>query len=168
MITLQIGKLIYYKNKYIFKWKFKNLVLELNLIYNNSFWPKPFWIVKRLKTFIFFYYYCLITILVMKIILIYINYIFRQDRYILIEDCKPLVDFYVGLIEVLGRMSFQLSNKNTLTMDSSWKHHPYKSTYQTYASEAKKNVINYYDSHMKRLNFEHSNITFINHLCYEN
>lgn len=83
-----------------------------------------------------------------KIIIICINYNFRQDRYILIEDCKPLVDFYVGLVELLGRMSFQLTNKNTLTLDPTWKHHPYKSPYQTYASEARKQLIQYYNTHI--------------------
>jgi len=83
-----------------------------------------------------------------KITVIFINYNFRQDRYILIEDCKPLVDFYIGLIELLGRMSFQLTNKNTLTLDPTWKHHPYKSPYQTYASEARKQLLQYYNTHI--------------------
>lgn len=81
--------------------------------------------------------------------LIYISLIFRQDRYVLIEDCKPLVDFYIGLVELLGRMSFQLTSKNTLTLDPTWKYHPYQSPYQTYASEARKLLIKYYDTHIK-------------------
>lgn len=55
-------------------------------------------------------------------------------------------------------MSFKLSNKNTLTLDPTWKYHPYQSTYQTYASEAKKNLIDYYDTHIKRQNSEISEI----------
>lgn len=46
-------------------------------------------------------------------------------------------------------MSFQLTNKNTLTLDPTWKYHPYQSPYQTYASEARKQLINYYDTHIK-------------------
>ncbi|CAH1721572.1 unnamed protein product [Aphis gossypii] len=72
----------------------------------------------------------------------------RQDRYIIIEDCKLLVDFYIGLVELLGRMSFQLTNKNTLTLDPTWEHHPYKSPYKTYASEARKQLIEYYNTHI--------------------
>ncbi|XP_015366256.1 PREDICTED: CDP-diacylglycerol--glycerol-3-phosphate 3-phosphatidyltransferase, mitochondrial [Diuraphis noxia] len=73
----------------------------------------------------------------------------RQDRYILIEDCKPLLDFYIGLVELLGRMSFQLTNKNTLMLDPTWEHHPYKSPYKTYASEARKQIMQYYNTHIK-------------------
>jgi len=47
-------------------------------------------------------------------------------------------------------MSFQLTNKNTLTLDPTWKHHPYKSPYQTYASEARKHLIKYYSTHMNK------------------
>lgn len=84
-------------------------------------------------------------------------FVFRQDRYILIEDCKPLVDFYIGLVELLGRMSFQLTNKNTLTLDPTWKHHPYQSPYQTYASEARKQLIDYYNRHIKNPTFQNGN-----------
>jgi CDP-diacylglycerol--glycerol-3-phosphate 3-phosphatidyltransferase len=84
----------------------------------------------------------------MKVIVICFNLNFRQDRYVIIEDCKSLVDFYIGLVELLGRMSFQLTNKNTLTLDPTWEHHPYKSPYKTYASEARKQLMQYYNTHI--------------------
>jgi len=90
--------------------------------------------------------------MLIKLIYIYVN--IRQDRYILIEDCKPLVDFYIGLVELLGRMSFQLTNKNTLTLDPTWKYHPYKCPYKTYTAEVRKQIIKYYDTHIKSSTFD--------------
>lgn len=54
-------------------------------------------------------------------------------------------------------MSFKLTNKNTLTLDPKWKHHPYQSPYKTYASEARKQLIEYYDTHMKHGTTENGN-----------
>lgn len=68
-----------------------------------------------------------------------------------------MVDFYEGLVELLGYMSFKLTNKNTLTLDPKWKHHPYQSPYKTYASEARKQLIEYYDTHMKHDTTENGN-----------
>lgn len=53
-------------------------------------------------------------------------------------------------------------------MDSTWKYHPHQSTYETYASEAKKNLISYYNIHIKRQSSENSNTTFLNHVCCGN
>ncbi|XP_050536024.1 CDP-diacylglycerol--glycerol-3-phosphate 3-phosphatidyltransferase, mitochondrial [Daktulosphaira vitifoliae] len=75
----------------------------------------------------------------------------RQDRYILIKDSKPLVDFYAGLIDLVGKISFHLSSENTLCLDSSMKYHPYKSLYNSFASEAKFLLLNYYNSHIKKI-----------------
>ncbi|XP_050428108.1 CDP-diacylglycerol--glycerol-3-phosphate 3-phosphatidyltransferase, mitochondrial [Adelges cooleyi] len=85
----------------------------------------------------------------------------RQDRYIFIEDCKPLVDFYTGLIELLGSMSFQLTPENTLNIDPSWKYHPYKSPYKSYAMEAKKQLIHYYNSHVNSLDIDKNSDTIV-------
>lgn len=78
-----------------------------------------------------------------------------------------LVDFYIGLVELLGRMSFQLTNKNTLTLDPTWEHHPYKSPYKTYASEARKQLMEYYNTHIiKHPTSENGSIKFFFKVLY--
>lgn len=59
------------------------------------------------------------------------------------------MDFYIGLVELLGRMSFQLTANNTTILDPTWKFHPYQCRYRTYTSEAKEQLVNYYNKHIK-------------------
>lgn len=65
-------------------------------------------------------------------------------------------------------MSFQLTNKNTLTLDPTWKHHPYQSPYKTYASEARKQLIKYYDTHIVQSKFNNGKATFFKNLPCNN
>nr|CAG4637887.1 EOG090X08SX [Chydorus sphaericus] len=64
----------------------------------------------------------------------------RQDRYILIEDCKDLTDFYNNLVETVCGFSFRMNSNNDLNMDPTFPHHPYKSRSRDFVAEAKRRV----------------------------
>lgn len=66
------------------------------------------------------------------------------------------------MVELLGRMSFQLTNKNTLTLDPTWEHHPYQSPYKSYASEAREQLIKYFDMHIMNSSPENGKFLIIN------
>lgn len=65
-------------------------------------------------------------------------------------------------------MSFQLTNKNTLTLDPTWKYHPYLSPYKIYASEARKQLIKYYDTHIVQSKSNNGKATFFKNLLCNN
>nr|CAG4641823.1 EOG090X08SX [Eurycercus lamellatus] len=64
----------------------------------------------------------------------------RQDRYLLIEDCKDLANFYNELVETVCQFSFRLDGNNDLYMDPNFPHHPFKSTGDHFATEAKRRI----------------------------
>ena len=42
--------------------------------------------------------------------IIYYIYLYLQDRYVVIEDCKPLADYYEGLVDRISEFSLQLQS----------------------------------------------------------
>ena len=64
----------------------------------------------------------------------------RQDRYIMIEDCEDLCDFYCRLIEKVCSFSFKLNQDEKLTFSTSMKNHPYEGSISDFAEEASKKV----------------------------
>ncbi len=40
----------------------------------------------------------------------------RQDRYVLVEDCKELADYYTEIISAVASCSFQLNSSGSLTL----------------------------------------------------
>lgn len=75
----------------------------------------------------------------------------RQDRYIVVEDCKELVDFYDRLVETVSQFSFQLDSNNSLHMDPNFPHHPYKSSGSDFATEAKRRIEKLLDQQKKEM-----------------
>ncbi|XP_069685136.1 CDP-diacylglycerol--glycerol-3-phosphate 3-phosphatidyltransferase, mitochondrial isoform X2 [Periplaneta americana] len=72
----------------------------------------------------------------------------RQDRYVLIEDCGPLADFYDGLVSRVSEFSLQLDQGDQVHLHSSWKYHPYKGKKGEFKSAAKDRVWSYISSTM--------------------
>lgn len=70
----------------------------------------------------------------------------RQDRYVLIEDCGPLADFYDGLVSRVSEFSLQLSKGGQVQLHSNWKCHPYKGKREEFESAARDRVWGLYQS----------------------
>lgn len=49
----------------------------------------------------------------------------RQDRYVLLEDCSELADFFSELVEAVGDVSLQLGPDDSVAMQDGMVH-PYK------------------------------------------
>ncbi|KAL1129475.1 hypothetical protein AAG570_014001 [Ranatra chinensis] len=78
----------------------------------------------------------------------------RQDRYLVVSDCKDLADFYWGLIERVSGVSLALDASNNLTPRS---HHPYKTSKRDYVLKAKEKIWGYYKAYLDRnVNFNNN------------
>lgn len=56
----------------------------------------------------------------------------RQDRYVLLENCREVADFFSDLVEAVGDISLQLQPNDSITMLEGMVH-PYKGRNQTRA-----------------------------------
>lgn len=74
----------------------------------------------------------------------------RQDRYVLIEDCGPLADFYDDLVSRVSEFSLQLVKGGKVQLHPSWKWHPYKSRREEFESAARDRVWRLYRSAMSQ------------------
>ncbi|KAJ9600809.1 hypothetical protein L9F63_001021 [Diploptera punctata] len=74
----------------------------------------------------------------------------RQDRYILIEDCGPLADFYDGLVSQVSEFSLQLLKDNETKLHTDWQWHPYKGEKYGFESAARDKICRYYSSAMSQ------------------
>ncbi|CAG2057561.1 unnamed protein product [Timema podura] len=70
----------------------------------------------------------------------------RQDRYVLIEDCKPLADFYDALVSRVCDFSLQLDKANQVQLHESWDIHPYKGDKERFTAAARQHVWGLYSS----------------------
>nr|CAG4640155.1 EOG090X08SX [Daphnia pulex] len=73
----------------------------------------------------------------------------RQDRYIIMEDCKDLVDFFDQLVETVCQFSFHLSENNCLNLNSAFPHHPFESNRLEFTEEAKRRINNLFEKQIK-------------------
>jgi len=64
----------------------------------------------------------------------------RQDRYLIIEDCKNLTNFFNRLIETVSQFSFQLNSNNKLELDTKCQFHPYENSAAKFTVEAREKV----------------------------
>jgi len=74
----------------------------------------------------------------------------RQDRYILIEDCSNLADFYEGLIDTIGKISLVLSKDGQFKTMPEFSSHPYNGELQQYIKESYKHVSNFLTTEKER------------------
>lgn len=74
----------------------------------------------------------------------------RQDRYLLIEDSKELVDFFDELVQTVCQFSFELNSKNELRMNPEFPHHPLDSEQPVFTGEAKQRIENLYKKYMEK------------------
>uniref|UniRef100_A0A8C5DLF2 CDP-diacylglycerol--glycerol-3-phosphate 3-phosphatidyltransferase n=1 Tax=Gouania willdenowi TaxID=441366 RepID=A0A8C5DLF2_GOUWI len=64
----------------------------------------------------------------------------RQDRYVLLENCKGVADFFCDLVEAVGDVSLQLQPDDSVHMEEGMVH-PYKGNRQEFSAAAKKRIM---------------------------
>ncbi|XP_057681617.1 CDP-diacylglycerol--glycerol-3-phosphate 3-phosphatidyltransferase, mitochondrial isoform X2 [Corythoichthys intestinalis] len=64
----------------------------------------------------------------------------RQDRYVLLEDCAELADFFSELVEAVGDVSLQLGPDDSVAMRDGMVH-PYKGDRQDFSTAASKRIM---------------------------
>jgi len=61
----------------------------------------------------------------------------RQDRYVLIEDCKPLADFYEKFVGKISQFSLNMNENQSFQVDKSkFSSHPYEGTLKDFKQES--------------------------------
>jgi len=61
----------------------------------------------------------------------------RQDRYVLIQDCKKLADFYEQLVTNISKFSLQMNEKEEFSVDKSkFSSHPFESKYSDFKQKS--------------------------------
>ncbi|XP_020300212.1 CDP-diacylglycerol--glycerol-3-phosphate 3-phosphatidyltransferase, mitochondrial isoform X3 [Pseudomyrmex gracilis] len=74
----------------------------------------------------------------------------RQDRYLVIEDCKELCDFYHTLIEKVTEFSFLLQPDGDTNLNSAINCHPYKGSKNTFTQEAASRIQTFFQSEIEK------------------
>ncbi|XP_040922811.1 CDP-diacylglycerol--glycerol-3-phosphate 3-phosphatidyltransferase, mitochondrial [Toxotes jaculatrix] len=64
----------------------------------------------------------------------------RQDRYVLLENCREVADFFSELVEAVGDVSLQLQPDDSVTMLEGMVH-PYKGNRQDFSAVARKRIM---------------------------
>nr|XP_057924317.1 CDP-diacylglycerol--glycerol-3-phosphate 3-phosphatidyltransferase, mitochondrial isoform X2 [Doryrhamphus excisus] len=64
----------------------------------------------------------------------------RQDRYVLLENCRELADFFSELVDAVGDASLQLQPDDSVTVQQGMVH-PYKGDRQDFAAVASKRIM---------------------------
>uniref|UniRef100_A0A146WRZ3 CDP-diacylglycerol--glycerol-3-phosphate 3-phosphatidyltransferase n=1 Tax=Fundulus heteroclitus TaxID=8078 RepID=A0A146WRZ3_FUNHE len=64
----------------------------------------------------------------------------RQDRYMLLENCREVADFFSDLVEAVGDVSLQLQPDDSVSMLEGMVH-PYKGNRQAFSAVARKRIM---------------------------
>ncbi|CAJ1080015.1 CDP-diacylglycerol--glycerol-3-phosphate 3-phosphatidyltransferase%2C mitochondrial [Xyrichtys novacula] len=64
----------------------------------------------------------------------------RQDRYVLLENCREVADFFSDLVEAVGDVSLQLQPDDSVTMLEGMVH-PYKGNRQDFSAVARDRIM---------------------------
>jgi CDP-diacylglycerol--glycerol-3-phosphate 3-phosphatidyltransferase len=87
----------------------------------------------------------------------------RQDRYILIQDCKELADFFESLVDSISKFSFKATANDKITYENNV--HPFLDKFDVYRRELGndiKNVINsYYENYNLKTYKNDSNCAYV-------
>jgi len=60
----------------------------------------------------------------------------RQDRYIIIENCPQLADFYEGLVDTISSFSLHMDRQGIFKTEEGFKSHPFKGTLSEFVEES--------------------------------
>lgn len=64
----------------------------------------------------------------------------RQDRYILVENCEELADFYDKFVQKISEFSLQMNEEQTFKMAEDFTSHPFESSLAEFKTESN-NII---------------------------
>lgn len=78
----------------------------------------------------------------------------RQDRYIVIKNCRLLADFYDELVSYVSRFSLQLDSRNIVSLHPKWHLHPFKSRRRDFVAAARQCVLDCYNRAKLRVSSE--------------
>ncbi|XP_053562201.1 CDP-diacylglycerol--glycerol-3-phosphate 3-phosphatidyltransferase, mitochondrial isoform X2 [Bombina bombina] len=84
----------------------------------------------------------------------------RQDRYVLLQNCPELANFFSELVEAVGDVSLQLQQDNTVQQKNGMEH-PYLGNKAVYCDAARKRIMGVIDS-ARRKQYEQHNADFQN------
>ncbi|XP_068160803.1 CDP-diacylglycerol--glycerol-3-phosphate 3-phosphatidyltransferase, mitochondrial [Antennarius striatus] len=73
----------------------------------------------------------------------------RQDRYVLLEDCGELADFFTDLVEAVGDISLQLQPDDSVALQEG-SVHPYKGDRQEFSAMARRRIAEVMDAALVR------------------
>uniref|UniRef100_A0AAQ6IE12 CDP-diacylglycerol--glycerol-3-phosphate 3-phosphatidyltransferase n=1 Tax=Anabas testudineus TaxID=64144 RepID=A0AAQ6IE12_ANATE len=75
----------------------------------------------------------------------------RQDRYVLLENCQEVANFFSDLVEAVGDVSLQLQPDDSVTMLEGMVH-PYKGNRQDFSAVARERIMEVVNAaHMRQL-----------------
>lgn len=74
----------------------------------------------------------------------------RQDRYLVVEDCPGLADYYEECIDTIGRFSLNMDSSESLSTHPSLKSHPYQGKLKDFVAEAGGLVKGFLESQKER------------------
>lgn len=69
----------------------------------------------------------------------------RQDRYLLIENCSELADFFDSLITAVSQFSFAVSSTNQVSLQPGWSIHPSDGDQAEFIKTARNSIISFYE-----------------------
>ncbi|KAG8507477.1 CDP-diacylglycerol--glycerol-3-phosphate 3-phosphatidyltransferase, mitochondrial, partial [Galemys pyrenaicus] len=79
----------------------------------------------------------------------------RQDRYVFLQDCPEVADFFTELVDAVGDVSLQLQGDNTVQVVEGMVH-PYKGDRAAYCKAAHKRVMDVIESARTRQQMLHA------------
>lgn len=90
----------------------------------------------------------------------------RQDRYIILKDCKKLCDFYSLLLDQIKDFSFQVDTSGQVTfVNDNQSLHPYLGVYSDFCQEFSNRIHEFYRKYeqlnsidLKQIDFENDNL----------
>ena len=60
----------------------------------------------------------------------------RQDRYVVIENCSGLADYYEGLVDTIGSFSLVMDKEQNFSTSNDLVHHPYEGKLKEFIKES--------------------------------
>lgn len=79
----------------------------------------------------------------------------RQDRYVFLQDCPEIADFFTELVDAVGDVSLQLQGDDTVQVVEGMVH-PYKGDRAAYCKAANKRVMDVINSARTRQQMLHA------------
>ncbi|XP_006816893.2 CDP-diacylglycerol--glycerol-3-phosphate 3-phosphatidyltransferase, mitochondrial-like [Saccoglossus kowalevskii] len=73
----------------------------------------------------------------------------RQDRYILLEDCPQVANFFTQLVSTVSGFSFQLHEDDSVSMKEDFGIHPFTGDIKMFKQEAERRVRSLLDAHQQ-------------------